>query len=457
VRPITVNLATRPFRDNRPIAGVLGTAAVLIALLAAYNAWTFVSHGGHYAAVQERVREDRARLEVLEGEERALAKEIAARDFRAVYERGRFASELILRRAFSWTLLFNTLEAVIPPDVMMSAIRPTISGHGIQIRVEGLAKSSDALYGFQGRLMGNPTFADIRPISERRLNPARPDITFVMSFEYRPQRRGPPPAVTAAAAPAPPPPATTADRVAAPATAGGTVGRDGRPSAAAAGRLVAAPGGVRVPAGVAVGAGAATAERPASGGGRGPSSGAAGAAPRSGAPAPASAAGPAGGGSDGAGPGGAADGSAATEGAPGAARAAARVPPLRPAKTDNQARLLPPSRQTPEEPAAAAPAVRLDLPLRFADRPVREVYEALSRAHGVRFDIDAAVDRDARVSADLGGRPLPEAIASLARAAGHRIVRVGEGRYRVALTAGGERLGDAPVREETLPPLEGEP
>jgi hypothetical protein len=101
--------------------------------------------------------------------------------------------------------------------------------------------------------------------------------------------------------------------------------------------------------------------------------------------------------------------------------------------------------------------VRLDLPLRFADRPVREVYEALSRAHGVRFDIDAAVNREARVSIDLGGRPLPDAVASLARAAGHRIVRAGEGRYRVALAAGGEPIGDGPVREETLVPREGEP
>ena len=97
-----------------------------------------------------------------------------------------------------------------------------------------------------------------------------------------------------------------------------------------------------------------------------------------------------------------------------------------------------------------APARRLDLPLQFVQRPVGEIYEALSHAHGVRFQIDPGVDPHVRVSVDLSGRKLLDALAAVAQAAGHRVTRQGDGLYRVAATAGGEPIADRPVREEDL-------
>jgi ferric-dicitrate binding protein FerR (iron transport regulator) len=100
------------------------------------------------------------------------------------------------------------------------------------------------------------------------------------------------------------------------------------------------------------------------------------------------------------------------------------------------------------EPIAAT---RLDEPLKFSARPVGDVYAALSRAHGVRFDIDPTVDRRAPVSADLAGKNLKEAIALLSKLAGHRVLRVQDGVYRVVPLAGGEPLGERPIQEEALP------
>jgi hypothetical protein len=81
---------------------------------------------------------------------------------------------------------------------------------------------------------------------------------------------------------------------------------------------------------------------------------------------------------------------------------------------------------------------------------VGEIYEALSRAHGVRVQLDPGVDAQARVTADLSGRALADALAAVAQAAGHRVTRKGDGVYRVAATAGGEPIADRPVREEDL-------
>ena len=85
------------------------------------------------------------------------------------------------------------------------------------------------------------------------------------------------------------------------------------------------------------------------------------------------------------------------------------------------------------------------------------MYAALSRAHGVRFDIDPTVDKRAPVSADLAGKNLKVAIAVLSKLAGHRVLRVEDGVYRVVPLAGGEPLADRPVQEESLSATEVKP
>jgi len=85
------------------------------------------------------------------------------------------------------------------------------------------------------------------------------------------------------------------------------------------------------------------------------------------------------------------------------------------------------------------------------------VYAALSQAHGVRIEIDPTVDQRARVTADLAGKNLHDAFASVSKLAGHKVVRVEDGLYRVVPLAGGEPLADRPVQEEPLPGTEVKP
>jgi len=50
-----------------------------------------------------------------------------------------------------------------------------------------------------------------------------------------------------------------------------------------------------------------------------------------------------------------------------------------------------------------------------------------------------------------GGKTLKDALALLSKIAGHRVLRVEDGVYRVVPLAGGEPLADRPVQEEPLP------
>jgi hypothetical protein len=113
----------------------------------------------------------------------------------------------------------------------------------------------------------------------------------------------------------------------------------------------------------------------------------------------------------------------------------------------------PPAKKEKAAPPGARepiPATRLDVPLKFSARPVGDVYAALSEAHRVRFEFDPSVDQRARVTTDLAGKNLKDAIAVVSKLAGHKVLRVENGTYRVLPMAGGEPLADRPVQEEQL-------
>jgi len=76
VNPITLNLATRPFRNNVLAGSLLGVigAAIVVATIA--NLYVYFSYGQSYARLQLDQAQDRARLTQLEEEEKRLAGEV---------------------------------------------------------------------------------------------------------------------------------------------------------------------------------------------------------------------------------------------------------------------------------------------------------------------------------------------------------------------------------------------
>ncbi|MBI1951848.1 MAG: hypothetical protein HYS34_10875 [Acidobacteria bacterium] len=492
MRSITLNLATRPFRNNLAVGSALWAVAAAAVLASAYNGYVFLNYGGRYGDLQREERQHLQRLATLQAEERKNSREIQARDFRRLYGRGQFAGDQILKRSFSWTLLFNKLEGVIPAEVMMTAIHPHIASEGIVIRVDGVAKNHGALIGFEDALLKSPVFARVYPASERRLNPSRPEISFALNFDYLPAKatggiaaiasvegpaEGGGPARTAGDEPAPP--ATPAAApvagppAGAPAASGtpeviGTAGRDGMPrTPEVLARLVAAPGGIYPDTPPPSGKEPAGAAKKSPGRRRGTKGAPASATPAPAPPAPAGAglatpaqAAPAGKQRLPAGSGDPAGGGTAASGIPVIVSpaiwqdgyAAARPPLVAGLPARRDPNLGPPPAKKPKAPRVPepVPATRLDVPLKFRARPLPVVCEALSTAHGARFEIDPAVDPRTTVTADLSGKNLKDALAVISRLTGLKFHRIDDGRYRVVTVAGGEPMSEKPIREEPL-------
>jgi type IV pilus assembly protein PilN len=137
---ISVNLATRPFVELRPLFARLRLAMGLLAVLA-------VGLGFWLHALNARAMVAQAQMSALKAKTTQFQRERAANEARmrqpqnmAVLERSQFLNAVFARKSFSWTAVMMDLEWVLPVGVQVTSINPVISKEGdvnIQLRVSG--------------------------------------------------------------------------------------------------------------------------------------------------------------------------------------------------------------------------------------------------------------------------------------------------------------------------------
>ncbi len=137
---LSVNLASRPFVEVRPLLARLRIGMAVLALLAiALGAWL---HSLSARAALARVRLDAATADTYAVQQRRAANEARMRQpqNRAVLERSHFLNAIFTRKSFSWTAVMMDLERVLQTGVVVTSIEPQVSKEGdvtIRLRVSG--------------------------------------------------------------------------------------------------------------------------------------------------------------------------------------------------------------------------------------------------------------------------------------------------------------------------------
>jgi type IV pilus assembly protein PilN len=137
---ISVNLATRPFVELRPLFARLRLAMIALALLA-------VGLGFWLHSLNAKAKAAQAKMDALKARTTAFLQERQRNESRmhqaqnmAVLERSQFLNALFARKSFSWTAVMMDLEKVLPTGIQVTSIEPVISKEGdvsIRLRVSG--------------------------------------------------------------------------------------------------------------------------------------------------------------------------------------------------------------------------------------------------------------------------------------------------------------------------------
>ena len=189
MKPIHLNLASRPFRDYRPVYAAVVIMALLTALLALYNVDTYLL----YRTETRTTRGNIAKLdEQLAVEKRAtdtLNQQLRGIDLKLLASQTEFANTQLAERAFSWSELLDRLERVLPPDVRLQSVMPTFSKDGlVHLSMTLTAKTGQGLSATINRFNGDPRFANAFPNNETNetLNGAGGEYRIILGVDYRP-------------------------------------------------------------------------------------------------------------------------------------------------------------------------------------------------------------------------------------------------------------------------------
>lgn len=128
---IPINLASEPFRKDRPLLVASAVTAALLVLV-------LVMLIGIIVREREGARESREMMAQVDEQLRLVNAQYAKLEARlrqpanaAVVDRSLFLNTLLLRKGISWTRLFEDLEKVFPGTVRLVAVRPYLVGDNV--------------------------------------------------------------------------------------------------------------------------------------------------------------------------------------------------------------------------------------------------------------------------------------------------------------------------------------
>jgi hypothetical protein len=156
---IPINLAREPFRRDRPVligsalAGLLllGTLGLLISL-----STTERSESRDTQAMLNRVNRQ---LSTVRNEQTKLDLAMREPGNEVALDRSILLNSLIKRKAISWTKIFSDLETVLPPNVRVVAIRPSVNARDqLFLDMQVAADAPEQVIGFIAKLEGSDVF-----------------------------------------------------------------------------------------------------------------------------------------------------------------------------------------------------------------------------------------------------------------------------------------------------------
>jgi Tfp pilus assembly protein PilN len=158
---LRTNLSTRPFYNERAVHALAALVAIVVLGVTAWQVMRVVRLSKTKTELNTSIRRDKNETDYRTSEAEQIRRGLNQKELTTVAAEAKEANELIEQRTFSWTALFNQLEATLPEDIMLTSVHPEFKEGDTQVNLEVQGRHSDDIDSFWDRLGKTGSFRNI--------------------------------------------------------------------------------------------------------------------------------------------------------------------------------------------------------------------------------------------------------------------------------------------------------
>ena len=179
---LDINLATHPYEDAREFFARwgLGVAALAVATLAllgwTVHSWMDAGRDRHNIADLQQMISGR-------DQERSQAQTfLDMASNRSTREQSQFLNDLIHRKSFSWTLVFEDLERVMPKNLHVVSLRPEFDQNGMLLDMKVIGDNRLAAVELVHHMEGSTHFQTAQLVQESEIEGGAVVATVIATY-----------------------------------------------------------------------------------------------------------------------------------------------------------------------------------------------------------------------------------------------------------------------------------
>lgn len=163
---VPLNLASKPFFNNRKFYAATLLLGLVLVGLSATNLLLYLAHRSQSLRLNRELANQTAEAGRLEQEQQEIWARLQRPETEDFLNLVDYLNPLIARRAFSWTRFLNQLEDLVPYQVQIVAITPRIAENEIVVEIFCNARSGADYIEFVSRLEADADFYQVNLMTE---------------------------------------------------------------------------------------------------------------------------------------------------------------------------------------------------------------------------------------------------------------------------------------------------
>jgi len=167
---IRTNLSTRPFYNERLVQVWLIVFLLVVLAATAFNVTRVLRYSRSDTQLSERAARDEARAADLRKSAVRLRATVDPKQIEFASLEARQANDLIDRRTFSWTEIFNLFESALPDEVRITSFRSKIEKGQIVLTITIVARGAEDVSSFMDNMERTGVFSQVGASLEERMN-----------------------------------------------------------------------------------------------------------------------------------------------------------------------------------------------------------------------------------------------------------------------------------------------